>query len=568
MERVAQPALPSVQLPVLHTKELCPFARETVQIPKQDHIQLKWEANYWKELHARALVREAQLNKELDECKARVRDLEQRLYGKKSEKSSHVSRPQQQPSARKRGQQKGAPGHGRTERSQLPVVDEIHDLDEDEKHCSACGKPFVPFAKTEVSQIVEIQVRAHIRKIIRRQYLKGCDCEGAPGLITAAAAPRVIPKSDVGVSVWTEVLLDKYLHSCPTHRWCQDWGYRGLPIAQGTLTGGLHKLSPLFEPVVAAMLAKQMTERMFHGDETGWKVFEAIEGKVGYRWYLWLMQSASVVFYQMAPGRGADVPKEHFAGLAPELTQVIVICDRYVAYKCLANDNLVVLLAFCWAHVRRDFLDAARSWPELEAWMLTWVEDIGELYALNARRLEWWEETKSLAEQSPVFLAHHEALRAKLAQMQQRRDSCLQGALHPAQRKVLKSLKTHWEGLTVFLDHPAVKMDNNTAERSVRNPVTGRKNYYGSGSVWSAHLAAMMFTVLQTVMLWGLNPHHWLHALLQACADNGGATPSDVSPFLPWVMAEERKSELSQPLVVEWPNATQALEGPDVIDTS
>ena len=47
-------------------------------------------------------------------------------------------------------------------------------------------------------------------------------------------------------------------------------------------------------------------------------------------------------------------------------------------------------------------------------------------------------------------------------------------------------------------------MDNNTAERMLRNPVVGRKNYYGSGSVWSAHLAARMFSVLQTILLWGL----------------------------------------------------------------
>ena len=57
-------------------------------------------------------------------------------------------------------------------------------------------------------------------------------------------------------------------------------------------------------------------------------------------------------------------------------------------------------------------------------------------------------------------------------------------------------------------------MDNNTAERILRNPVVGRKNYYGSGSVWSAHLAARMFSVMQTVLLWGLNPHHWLQRLL------------------------------------------------------
>jgi transposase len=100
----------------------------------------------------------------------------------------------------------------------------------------------------------------------------------------------------------------------------------------------------------------------------------------------------------------------------------------------------------------------------------------------------------------------------------------------------------------VFVGRPEVAMDNNTAERILRNPVIGRKNYYGSGSVWSAHLAAMMFSVVQTVLLWGLNPHHWLRAFLQACAENGGQSPEDLSPFLPWQMTPERREELARPV--------------------
>lgn len=91
-------------------------------------------------------------------------------------------------------------------------------------------------------------------------------------------------------------------------------------------------------------------------------------------------------------------------------------------------------------------------------------------------------------------------------------------------------------------------MDNNAAERVMRNPAMGRKNYYGSGSIWSAELAAMMFSVFQTLLLWGLNPHHWLYDFLQACAENGGNTPSDLDPFLPWAMADERREALSQAL--------------------
>ena len=73
----------------------------------------------------------------------------------------------------------------------------------------------------------------------------------------------------------------------------------------------------------------------------------------------------------------------------------------------------------------------------------------------------------------------------------------------------------------------------------MRNPVTGRKRYYGSGRVWSAELAAMLFTVLQTLRLWDINPRHWLSAYLTACAD--------LSAFLPWDMTEARRQALGLP---------------------
>ena len=113
--------------------------------------------------------------------------------------------------------------------------------------------------------------------------------------------------------------------------------------------------------------------------------------------------------------------------------------------------------------------------------------------------------------------------------------------LHPAPRKVLESLGNHWTGLTVFVEHPEVPMDNNTAERSERGPVVGRKNYYGSGSLWSGRLAAMMFSLFQTLCLWGLNPRLWLTAYLEACAQAGGRAVEDVDRFLPWNLSPEQR---------------------------
>jgi transposase len=105
----------------------------------------------------------------------------------------------------------------------------------------------------------------------------------------------------------------------------------------------------------------------------------------------------------------------------------------------------------------------------------------------------------------------------------------------------------------------------------LRTPVVGRKNYYGSGSIWSARLAAIMFSVLQTVVLWGLNPRHWLNAFFDACAAHGGQTPTDLRAFLPWQMMEERRHQLAQPVLVPaltFDDSPRAMEAPAVVDTS
>ena len=344
-----------------------------------------------------------------------------------------------------------------------------------------------------------------------------------------------------------------FLYSTPTHRLCANLKTLGAPISMGTLTGGLKKLSPLFEPLYTALREKHLAEKRFQGDETRWKVFEETEGKVGYRWFLWMTRSASVIFFWMAPGRGADVIKEHMAGV--NLDELLIfVCDRYSAYKCWAKDHPNILLAFCWAHVRRDFLDAARAWPELAEWMRAWVGDIGKLYHLNAQRLEVWEKTLPLASQSPTFQARHLVLADALTALSTKRDLALvEPDLHQIKQKVLTSLANHWSGLTVFLDHPEIPMDNNSSETSLRNPATGRKNYYGSGAVWSAELAAMLFSLLQTVIHWGLNPRHWLYAYLTACAENGGRPPADLTPFLPWAMGEARLHDLALPPIVDFP---------------
>jgi transposase len=497
------------------------------------------QAAYWKAQHRRVLQREAQLKTEVQRLQALLRLREQQLFGRKTETAAAtapatpLASPTDPPPRRPRGQQPGKPGPKRRDYSHLPALVEDHQLTPEQCRCSRCGQPFADFPGTEDSIILEIDVRAHRRVIRRRRYRPACSCAAHPGIVTAPPPPRVIPKSLLGVSIWVSLLLDKYLFYRPTYRLLADWATHGLDLSLGTVTDGLKHLVGLFEPVYEALVLRSQTQTLWHADETRWLVFASIEGKVGYRWYLWVFHSAEVVVFVLAAGRSHEVPEEH---LGPVEGRGILVVDRYKAYQAINKvKSGVIVLAFCWAHVGRDFVRLARSWPDQESWALGWVEEIGTLYHLNDERLK-------VRQDAAAFAVADRALRAAVTRFENRGQSQLQEAnVHPARQKVLESLGDHWSGLTVFVEHPEVPMDNNTAERSERGPVVGRKNYYGSGSVWSGELAAMLFSLFQTLCLWGLNPRLWLTAYLSACAEAGGRAPADLNRFLPWDLSPEQR---------------------------
>jgi len=491
-------------------------------------------------MHDRAVQREALRQQEIEQLRAQLRLREQQLFGRKTETGASTTptagrdgRPQ-----RRRGQQPGRKGPRRRDYSHLPTVIEEREIPGAACCCRRCGRPFAPVSGTEDSTILEVEVKAHRRVIRRHRYRPTCACGAHPGVVTAPPAPRVIPKSILGVSILVEVLVDKYLSYRPTYRLLADLQTRDLDLSLGTITDALQRLVPLFEPVYQALTAHSRRQPLWHGDETRWLVFATVEGKVGFRWYLWVFHSAEVVVFVLAQGRAHDVPEEH---LGPQAEGILVV-DRYKAYQTLdqVKQGLIVL-AFCWAHVRRDFLTVARTWPDQESWALGWVERIGQIYHLNDARL-------AVRAAPARFAAADARLRVAVTALEaQGKSELAEPSLHPARQKVLASLGEHWTGLTVFVEHPEVPMDNNTAERVQRGPVVGRKNYYGSGAEWAGRLAAMLFSLLQTLCLWQLNPRSWLTAYLTACAEAGGAVPADVERFLPWNLndADRRRWSLA-----------------------
>jgi transposase len=496
------------------------------------------QARYWRSLHGRAVEREQALKAKIEELQAQLHQSERRLFGEKSERSkSKASGKESAHGTRKRGQQRGAAGPGRRRRGeQLASVEEIWDLGAPPRRCPKCACPYVAMAQTEDSEIIEVEVRAHRRVIRRKRYRPSCQCPARPGIVTAPGPAKLIPKGSLGISVWVSALIDKFLFQRPTYRWLADLRLtQGVTIAQGTLTEGLQRLLPLFAPVMKALVEKSLTATHWHADETGWPVYVKREDKPGYHWQLWVFQSRETAVFQVEPARTGKVVQAYFGQSARGILSV----DRCSAYKVLRKSGRIVL-AYCWAHVRRDFVRIARDWgAQRQQWALGWVECIGEVYRLNRERVR-------VLDDAPAFAVADAKLRGAVERMAAWREAELADAgLVGIGRKTLKSMANHWVGLVVFLDHPEVPMDNNTAERAQRNPVVGRKNYYGSGAEWSGKLAAMMFSIFQTLLLWKLNPRRWLHAYLEACAQNGSRPPTDLSTFLPWEMSEPRRRQMS-----------------------
>jgi transposase len=513
--------------------------REEIAGLRRQVSELRCEVGYWKSRHADAVQRNEKLQQELAAARAEIRQLKADRFGKKSEKQDRSNRlddPSAQDAApKRRGQQPHHRGPARRDYSHLPVRETYVELPPEARVCDCCGKPLADVGDTEDSEQVEVEITVYRRRLRRRRYRRTCDCPG-PRTRTAPPPPKLIPKGRYGLSLWTHILLEKFHAQRPIQRTIEQLRWHGLELSPGTIASGLKSIEPLLQPIYAALRERSVASVYHQADETRWLVFVEIEGKKGHRWWLWVFAGEDAVVYVLDPSRSHEVPEAHF----PEDAPGVLMVDRYSAYKAMKQVKEGRLrLAFCWAHVRRDFVRVGKAYPELKAWALTWLRLIRELYRLHRAR-------RKCAPSSPECLTADAALRQHVAGMAQQRDSELgEAKLRASCRKTLTSLREHWSGLTLFLDDPRIPLDNNYGERLMRNPALGRKNYYGSGAEWAGRLAMMMFSILATLNLWNINPRLWLTWYLQACADAGGKVPPHIESYLPWNLSDDQRAALA-----------------------
>lgn len=403
-------------------------------------------------------------------------------------------------------------------------------MPEGERICTGCGTAFEPLGYDDSEQV---DWRVVITRVVhrRRRYRRVCSCPGARTVVAPVPA-KPIAKGRFTAGFLARLLVEKYVLGRPLHRIAMALAADGFQVAEGSLSGALKQVADLLAPLLARITARNAAAAHVHADETSWRVFERVEDTDGTRWWLWVFVAGDTTCFVMDPTRSAKVLERHFGitraeGALPEGRRLVLSSDFYSVYQSLAQVEGVHPL-WCWAHIRRYFIRAGDAHAQLRPWRDQWLERIAVLYTTH----------RTLAAAplgSPEHQAAEQAFNQALADIDTARRQPRGPGLHPAAAKVLQTLDREWDGLARHRDFPDLPLDNNTAERALRTPVIGRKNYYGAHATWAAHLAATVWTITTTAQRNHLEPLTYLTNYLTTCA--GGTPPQDqaLDQFLPWL---------------------------------
>lgn len=539
------------------------FEKRNIRIASlEEELRAEWERCGRLELAC------GKLGAELRREKARAEKFASMLFGLKSEKlkiedidleNTVVIAPAPrdfpcvtEKGKRPRGAVPGHAGNGRKIPADLPVIEVVLEASASDLVCKKCGLPAndKPLMDS-VSYQVSVEKRYILKKLIRKAYGKACGCDEQPTIIMAPPAAQIIPKGKYSEEIWTDILILKYMGHMPVNRQLFEMVQSGLDIKSGMVFNGLEKIwFDFLRPLYELLLSDLRLEGRWHADETRWRMFLDEYGKL---WYMWAFRSEKIVAFVLDPTRAASVPLKTLFGLSSRDTEKMKLgevplafaeadmkklnVDRYSAYKVLAKYGLA-LLAYCWAHVRRDFINIQKKFPddlELRKWAEEWVVKIAELYRFNNERVKY-------PKGSEPFLQYDTRLRKALGEMKADSEKKYDDE---AQSAAMDSMKEHWNGLVLFVEYPELPMDNNLMENGIRPCALGRHNFLGNHSIWGGNFAACMYSIIQTCLLNKINPRNYLLHYFNVCANSRGNMDSDKTrACLPYNLDAATKAEM------------------------
>jgi len=361
----------------------------------------------------------------------------------------------------------------------LPQIRHEHDLPEAEKICSCCGRRMDRIGE-DVTRELELQparLEAHVH--VRPKY--ACRCCKA-GVCASPLPSRPIPGGIAGPGLIAEVIVSKFGDHLPLYRLEDIFSRYGVYIPRSTLCDWVQRAAELFRPLYELQRRRVLQSTVMWTDDTPVTVLGGLQGSFrGHFWtYIGYEQPYSV--YDFTTSRSRDGPAGFLRGFMGYLH-----ADAFSGYDAVfAGSHTAIREVACWAHARRKFFDAVRSYPRQAHQVLEWIR---QLYDIEDRCHTWLPEVRRqlrVAEAIPL-LDKMEACLAELARTILPKSSLA---------KAVTYARNQWEALRRYTEDGRLTIDNNVSERTLRHQAIGRKNWLFLGSETAGPRAAVLCTIL------------------------------------------------------------------------
>jgi transposase len=382
----------------------------------------------------------------------------------------------------------------------LPVQEHVYELSEAERACSCCGKTRAEIGAEESWQIEYYP--GHFERLhhVRKKYAcASCDAEGENPHIESAEKPAsAIDKGLPGPGLLSYITTCKFDMYLPLYRLENHFERQGFSIARSTQSIWCGDVADLVEPVYQRMIKRVLQSRLIATDDTHMPMQAKEKAARAYMWVYIGDDDHPYNIYDFSTSRNREGPI-NFLG---DYDQVL-LADGYAGYNGVVTGNALTR-AGCWLHLKRKFVEAERTAPEIA---LAVVESVRSLYAVEhaARALKPQERLALRQERSaPIVAALHDRFeRWKLELIPK----------HPMADAVNYALN-QWQAMTTFLGDAAVPLDNNASEREMKRVVINRKNSLFVGNERGGRTMAILSSFTSTCRRLAIDPQLYLTQLI------------------------------------------------------
>ena len=355
----------------------------------------------------------------------------------------------------------------------------------------------------EITEVLEYEPgELFVKKYVRVKYAKPQNS----GVLIGELPARPIEKAMAGPGLLAQIVIDKYADHLPLYRQMQRFERSGLKLPYSTLTDWVGATCRLILPLYEALKAEVLRSNYLHADETPIKVLDKDKKGGTHRGYYWVYQNSmkKTVFFDYQESRGREGP----TGILEEFEGYLQT-DGYTVYEAFDKRKEITLM-HCMAHARRMFHDALENDKERAGYAL---DQIQQLYVIERICKE---ESLNFAEIKEVRQLKSIPILESLGKWM--KDQYVQTTPKSAIGKALAYSLERWKRLSLYTQNGMLNIDNNPVENSIRPVALGRKNYLFAGSHEAAQRSAMLYSLLGTCKMHGIEPYNWLRNTLEKIA--------------------------------------------------